>query len=318
MNIIEALEAAGIEVRPGKSSDEIWLCCPFCQEKGESPDTRFRLGINVRTGQGQCFNCSWKGRGEYTFSKLQEALATGEIEAAQETRHKKRKHTEKARLPEDFERLYPLTGDHWQKAAYRYVRSRRVSEHQIKHKKIGYSLVGDMAYRVVFPVYVGSHLKGLVGRDFTGKNEIPYRNSVGGKCLYNVQDKKSKTVCLFEGVFDTLVCEKPAHKLGIDVNGLLGHDLTDDQLELLDDYKTIILWMDPDAAGLKGLLNIPKKIPKDKILKTVLPTGFKHAGANDADPSELEDTVITRRLAHANRLTPELQLKLRAWSAFDE
>ena len=80
MNIVEALEAAGIEVRPGASDEEIWMCCPFCQERGESPDGRFRLGVNIRTGQGQCFNCSWKGRGEYTFSVLQQALATGDIE----------------------------------------------------------------------------------------------------------------------------------------------------------------------------------------------------------------------------------------------
>lgn len=317
MNIIEALEAASIEVRPGASSEECWICCPFCQERGETLDTRFRLGVNVRSGLSQCFNCGWKGRGEYTFSKLQEALATGEIEATQELRHK-HKHKEKARLPEDFETLYPLNGDHWQKAAYRYVRSRGVSERQIRDKKVGYSLVGDMAYRVIFPVYVRGHLKGLVGRDFTGKQEIPYKNSVGGKCLYNVQDHPSKTVCLFEGVFDTLVAEKPARKLDIDVNGLLGHDLADDQLELLESYRTIILWLDPDAAGLKGLMNIPKKIPKDKIVKAVLPLGFKHAGANDTDPSELEASVIVKRLLHAERLTPDLQLKLRAWSAFEE
>jgi len=316
MNLIDALEAAGIEWRQGARSEEIWMNCPFCQERGESPDSRFRLGVNLRTGQAQDFNCGWKSRGLYTFTKLQEALATGEIEAAQYQR--KHRHKEKPKLPDDFERLYPLNGDYWQKKAYHYVRHRGVSDHQIKHKSIGYSLVGDMAYRAVFPVYVRGKLRGLVGRDFTGKQEIPYRNSVGGKALFNVQDHPSKTVCLMEGIFDTLVAEKPARKLDMDVNGLLGHDLTDDQMELLEHAKTIILWLDPDDAGLKGLFNIPKKIPKDKIVKAVLPLAFKHAGANDSDPSELESAVIVKRLLHAERLTDELALKLRAWSAFDE
>jgi DNA primase len=211
-----------------------------------------------------------------------------------------------------------LTNDRWQKKAYHYVRSRNVTDHQIKDKRIGYSMVGDMAYRVVFPVYVKGKLEGLVGRDFTGKQEPKYRNSVGGKALYNYQDRQHRTVCLMEGVFDTLAAEKPANKLDMDVNGLLGHDLTDDQLELLEGYRTIILWLDPDAAGLKGLQSIPKKIPKDKIVKAVLPLAFKHKGATDADPSELESSVIVKRLLHAKPLTPELQLSLRAWSAFDE
>jgi DNA primase len=317
LNLREALEAADIEVRPGASNDECWICCPFCMERGESADSRFRLGVNLRTGQANCFNCSWRGRGEYTFSKLQEALSTGEIEAAQELR-KKHKHKERPHLPDDFERLYPLNGDHWQKRAYRYVRHRGVSDHQIKDKKIGYSLVDDMAYRVVFPVYVRGKLCGLVGRDFTGKQDPVYKNSVGGKALYNVQDHPRKTVVLMEGIFDTLASEKPAAKIHMDVNGLLGHDLTDDQLELIDHCKTVILWLDPDAAGLKGLLTIPKKIPKDKIVRAVLPLSFKHKGANDTDPSELESSVITNRLLHAGRLTEDLQLRLRAWSAFDE
>jgi DNA primase len=319
LNLQEALEAAGIEVRPGASAEEIWMCCPFCQERGESPDGRFRFGVNLRTGQAQCFNCEWKGRGEYTFNQIQRSLSTGAIEAAQEIR-KKHRHKEKPRLPEDFELLRPPTKetDYWNNKAYKYVRSRGVSEGQIQRKHIGYSLVKEMAYRVVFPVYVRGKLKGLVGRDMTGKQDIPYKNSVGGKALYNVQDKPQKTVVLMEGIFDTLVSEKPARKIDMDVNGLLGHDLTDDQLELLEPYKTIILWLDPDEAGLKGLMKIPQKIPKNKVVKVVLPMGFLHKGANDVDPSELEATVIVKRLLHAKHLNEGMQLSLRAWSAFDE
>lgn len=319
MDLVEALQAAEIEHHPGSSSEEIWICCPFCTDRGETSDTRFRLGVNLRSGRAHCFNCEWRGRGEYTFNQLQKALSTGKIEAAQKLRHRK-KHKEKVRLPEDFEPLYPLkhNGDYWHRKAYLYARSRGITEDQIKHKKIGYSMVGDFAYRVVFPVYVHGKLKGLVGRDFTGKQDLAYRNSTGGKALYNVSDRPNKTVCLLEGVCDTLAVERAAKKLDIDANGLLGHDLTDNQLELLEPYRTIILWLDPDHAGLKGLQSIPKKIPKNKIVKVVLPQGFVHSGATDSDPDELEKEIIVKRLLHAKHLTPELQLKLRAWSAFEE
>jgi len=57
MDIIEALEAAEIEYHPSESDeDEISICCPFCVEEGQPDlDTRFRLGINVSTGEMHCF-----------------------------------------------------------------------------------------------------------------------------------------------------------------------------------------------------------------------------------------------------------------------
>jgi 5S rRNA maturation endonuclease (ribonuclease M5) len=321
MNLIEALDAARIEWKKGKNSEEIWICCCFCMERGETQDTRFRLGVNLRTGFAQCFNCEWKARGEFTFNKLQEALDTGQIEALQHSRHEKHEHKEKPVLPPDFELLRPHSKDEWQKKAYRYVKHRNVSDSQIKEKKIGYSMVGETAYRVVFPVYVRNKLKGLVSRDFTGKQEIPYRNSVGGKALYNVPDKNHKTVVLLEGVFDALRVEQASKKLHIDSCALLGHSLTDDQIELLDPYKTIILYLDPDEAGVKGALSVVQKLHSNchnKTIRVVLPRWVRHVGANDTDPSELEIKEITHRLAHAVLFTEEIQLTLKAAQAFKE
>jgi 5S rRNA maturation endonuclease (ribonuclease M5) len=327
VNLQEALEAAGIEVRSGASAEEIWMCCPFCQERGESPDGRFRLGVNLRSGKAQCFNCQWKGRGDYTFSQIQKSLATGEIEAAQELR-KHKHHKEKPFLPNDFERLrkpsrHHTIGDtdYWNDKAYKYVRSRGVSEGQIDRKHIGYSLIGDMAYRAVFPVYVKNKLKGLVGRDITGRQEIPYRNSVGEKTLYNLPDKGNKTIVLLEGIFDALIVEQAAKGIGIDACALLGHDLADSQIELLQSYRRIILWLDPDEPGVKGIVKIARKLHsecKDKIVRVVLPKWYKHPGASDTDPDELERSEIVKRLSKAVPFDEIAQLKLEAAVAFLE
>ena len=49
--------------------NEASLCCPFCVERGETEDTRFRLGINVSTAVGHCFNCHWKGSGAINIAR---------------------------------------------------------------------------------------------------------------------------------------------------------------------------------------------------------------------------------------------------------
>lgn len=317
MDLTEALEAAGIEFRNHQSNDdEIWICCPFCTDKGESPDERFRLGVNTVTGKAHCFNCDWRGNGDYTFSKLQESLDTGDIEAQQEERkHKKKKHIH-VELPEGFHPL-PDSG-HWARVAYRYLRSRGITDRQIEEREIGYTEIGDFHHRIVFPVYVYGKLKGIVGRDMTEDQELKYMNSIGDKTLYNVKKRPEKAVCLFEGVFDTLVAERPARKLGIDTNGLLGHNLQSHQVELLDPYKTIYAWLDPDKAGLEGYRSLRKTLPQDKVLRIVLPRGFAREGAVDKDPSELPSEVITKRLSHAVVYTESLELKLKAWMAFED
>lgn len=323
MDLIEALDAASIEYRETGAENEIVLCCPFCVEQGESPDERFRLGINTKDGAMNCFNCGKKGRGEFSFQELQRVLDTGEIEEQQEGRKHKKKTPIEVALPDDFEILKQASSqqDHWNNVAYRYIKIRGVTLHQIEHKKIGYSMVGDFHHRIVFPVYYKGKLQGLVGRDFTEKQELKYKNSIGDKTIYNLPDKPQKSICLVEGIFDALAVERGAKSLGIDSGGLLGHSLKDAQLELIESYKTIYLWLDPDVAGLKGTLKIAEKLGtefRDKVVRVILPKTFKHPEAEDYDPSDMDRIEVTRRLSKAKVFTEELQMKLRAWMAFDE
>jgi DNA primase len=321
MNIKEAIEVAGVEVQG--DGEEIRICCPFCIEEGElSLDERFRLGINTRTGAGHCFNCGKKGYGEWMLSELQRVLDTGEMELAEEKRKHKSKHKRnKVMLPEGFELLD--NSGYWGKKAWSYVRKRGVTEKQIKNKGIGYTTIGPMAYRIIFPVYRHNKLIGLVGRDFLGTNPIKYLNSVGDKAIYNLPDSTHhKSICLSEGVFDALSIERGSLKLGIDSGALLGHALKDEQLELLQSmgYKYVYLWLDPDNAGVKGTMTIADKLmPIFKVL-VVLPEGFKNTDRDDIDldPGELEGKIVVKKLSHTRKCTTELLQQLRAWQAFDE
>ena len=245
MDIREALEAADIEVHG--EGDEIKICCPFCIEEGElSLDDRFRLGINTTTGAAHCFNCGKKGYGDFILQELQRVLDTGDLELAQETRKHKKKRN-KVMLPEGFQLLESPDGDQWNKVAWRYIRKRGVTEKQIKEKQIGYTLIGDHHHRIIAPIYRHRHLLGFVGRDMTDNMELKYMNSYGDKAIYNLPDHvHHKSISLSEGFFDALAIERGSLKLGIDSGALLGHELKDDQLELLlqSGYKYFYIWLD--------------------------------------------------------------------------
>jgi DNA primase len=319
MNLIDALDAASVDYKPGRDDTEIYLCCPFCS------DERFRLGVNVETGYAHCFNdtCDYRSRGDYTFRKLQEVLDTGEIEAQQEHRKRKKRKMEKLELPDGFQLLSPpeySLNDFWNKKAWGYIRNRGITREQIRDKKIGFTETGNFAYRVIFPVYLNGTLVGLSSRDITGKQEPAHKNSTGTKCIYNLPEKKHNTCVLSESAITSLVIERASRKMSIDSLGLLGHSLKDDQLGLLKHYKRVIVWMDPDSAGIEGIESIyPKLKQANKSIKVILPKGMLEGNSFDTrDPDEMDQEEIVKRLEHAQTMTEGLVLKLKSWKAFEE
>lgn len=326
MDIQSALQDYGIPFRRSGKENEVWICCPFCLEEGETIDTKFRLGLNLVNGWMHCFNCGKSSKDEmYTWRELERVWKTSDLSAAQS---KPKKKKIKIRLPEDFEILRKVSAhhDHWMNMAYEYVRRRRVTDRQIQEKEIGYSMDGPMAYRVVFPVRdEKGKLQGLVGRDFTGKREPKYKNSIGDKILYNVRKKKKPGVVLVEGPFDTLAVERGVRHLPYDVNGVLGHSLTDKQWEQLEDYEQVILWPDPDRAGLigegksgvGGFLGMAPELLRRKK-KVLLVTPKMGEGDENYDPSDMFTTEIEQRVKHAKVYSEELVQRIRAWLIFKE
>lgn len=320
MDTLEALEAAEIEVHQSDSNpEEITICCPFCIEEGEPTlDERFRLGINIRTGKAQCFNCGKSSHGgEWIFKELVRVLDTGEIEAAQEVR-KKKKSTEIPELPTgfiEFGGVKERDKDHWYRKAYRYAKHRGISDRQLGEKNIGYTTVGRYSHRLIFPIIIRGKLRGFSSRAFVDGVVPTHKNSIGDKALYNYPKSQHNTAVLSESAITALAIDHVSRKLHIDSLGILGHTLTSGQLELLKPYKRIIHWLDPDEAGLNGSIKIRKQIQekfKDKIQKIVLPR------STDADPDELEKQEIEKRLLKAENYTNAVRDKLKVRIAFDE
>lgn len=311
MDLLDALDGAQIPYRNGSAEGEIWLCCPFCIEEGEPElDTRFRLGVNVISGTMGCFNCKKGSRSiRYTFSELQRALDLGQLEAAAKGTKKSKNIKGDVTLPKDYTPLWKVKrDDDWGWKAYRYLRRRGVPRWQMRRLEIGYSMVGYYAYRVVIPIMYKGKLYGIVGRDFTGKSKLTYKNSLGQKALFGIPKRKAKRAILLEGCLDAMAVARACRALaGFDAVAVLGSSLTEFQIKQLKGYKEIILWPDPDKPGTLGFLKMAKPLEGKFKLSMVEPK------LNDGrDPDELAVVTIRKRVKARKRIK-DLELTTARW-----
>lgn len=264
MTFPELLQQRGIPFKQSYSdSNELTLRCPFCN------DTKFRLGINIKSGYGHCFNggCDYKSR--RALKTLVKKLELGELTAY--VAEEKKEEPRDLELPKDFQLLYRHDDDPLIEKARKYVLKRGVSKEQIKSKGIGVSLTGRFAYRVLFTVIEDETLLYMVGRDFTGEQEPKYLNTPGSKPVYNVPEKRHGAIVLSEGIFKCLMIEKVCE---VPSGALLGHSVTERQLDMIEGFKEIVLWPDPDLAGLQGFIKMAIRLSgRYKLwLPEVIPT----------------------------------------------
>lgn len=256
MYLIDALRMRGVRVNQStRNPSEISLNCPFCIERGKSEDTELKLGINVSTGQGHCYRCDWASR-DKAHIVIARKLELGELQLAQDK--KKKEHEGPVELPKDFEVFSKEScKDKTVRRARDYILTRGIADWQLAQKEIGVSLVGYYAYRIIFPVTFHDELLMIVSRDFTDKQEPKYLNSSGTKALYNLPDKRRKTLLLSEGVIKCLWLERV---LGVPSGSTLGKSITDSQEDMLKGFTDIALWPDPDKAGLKGYIDVAQQL----------------------------------------------------------
>lgn len=252
---LDALNDLRVPFRNGSREGDYNVCCPFCIERGETEDTRFRLGVNVVTGYGHCFNCEWKSREapKWILWKLGSDTPVEREEVKKEEAVK-----EKIELPEDFQLLHKV--QKWDIPEYyakKYLLNRGFTIDDMKQYRFGVSLIKRYAYRIIMPVRWRGTLRGLVCRDFTGKADVRYLNTKGDKYLWNMPAfiKYGDLLVLSEGIFKAIAISKA---LGTHSAALLGHSITAQQLKQLKYAKAshVLIWPDPGKPGVKGLLSV--------------------------------------------------------------
>jgi DNA primase len=154
---------------------------------------------------------------------------------------KKRSSADSAQLPFDSTKQFKTRH-------LEFLRSRRYEPEKLIKQ---YDLYvtgpsGDFKHRIIIPVFYKGEMVTYVGRDFTGRAEVPYKNCPDErsvispkKILYNL-DETDSTLCWVEGFFDVA-------RFGEGAVCSFGTKWTSEQLALLIGKKRLYIWFDGDA-----------------------------------------------------------------------
>ena len=273
------------------------MCCLFCRERGETQDTRFRMGINVRTGEGHCFNCDW--RSHTALVDVLCKLGMGDESAVLSSLPPlaKPEPLKPVRLPVGYESLLHVTeNDSLFGPARRYIKKRGITVRQIQEHEVGATVADEMfSYRIIFPVRYERKLVGLVGRDWTNTSTKKYLNSIGPRSVYNANHQRYgfKFIVVSEGVIKALAIER-ATRYKVCSASLLGNQMSERQMEILTQWKEVCIFADPDAEGMKGFLKVAQTL-QPHVSRVTFAWPWPKLQADDMDEPDILRALHNRR-----------------------
>jgi DNA primase len=215
-----------------ESKFQIAFNCPVCsEEKGlDDGDGKGNLEINYSKHVYKCWACSETHGTQGPLGKLFDQYATkGQKKVYNLIKPEELKQEDikrpKLRLPEGyttFQDSNPRFIPHME--AYRYLQSRGITDEMIERFKIGYTVSGDFAYRIIVPSF---NKEGVLNY-FTARSFVPkkmkYKNPSVPKdeIIFNeslIDWDKDIYVC--EGVFDSFFLDNPIVMLGKKMSELM-------------------------------------------------------------------------------------------------
>jgi len=229
----------------GKNVRRGWVGvrCPFCSDHSNHG------GFNVVRGSYSCWRCG----GHDIESVIMELLHVSFSRARQlveeysvhgqifRAMNRKQARAKSVTMPGD-----PLTEFH-----RKYLQSRGFDPDYIQKKYgvLGTGPVGPFKLRIMIPIIYHGSVVSYTGRDITGKQLIRYK-SLGIEesvinpkhVLYNIDNCRRDWVCLVEGCLDVW-------RMGDDFCAGLGTQLTDQQIRLLSNYRTVVILFDPEREA---------------------------------------------------------------------
>ncbi len=259
-----------------ESKHQISFDCPVCsEEKGlDKGDGKGNLEINYGRHVYKCWSCGETHETHGPLGKLFDRFGTKKQKKIYdlikpEELQSKDVYRPALRFPEGytkFEDSNPRFIPHTE--AYNYLKNRGITDEMISKYKIGYTVKGDFAYRIIIPSFDHNGvLNYFVARSWVPK-KMKYKNPSTPKdeIIFNeyLIDWK-KDVFLVEGAFDSFFIENSIVMLGKKLSKLAFQKIYDNA------EGNIIICTDGDAwtDGLKLYheLNGGKLYNKIKIVK---------------------------------------------------
>jgi DNA primase len=259
-----------------ESKGQISFDCPVCaEEKGlDQGDGKGNLEINYGKHVYKCWACSETYGTHGPLGKLFDQYASKSQKKVynlikpEELKQQEAKKP-KLKLPEGyttFEDSNPRFIPHIE--AYKYLQSRGITDEIIKKYKIGYTVTGDFAYRIIVPSFNKEGvLNYFVARAWV-KSRLKYKNPTAEKdqIIFNenlIDWDKDIHVC--EGAFDAFFLENSIVMLGKKMSDLLFSTIYERA------NRNIIICLDEDAwtdaLKLYHTLNGGRLYNKIKMIK---------------------------------------------------
>jgi DNA primase len=231
--LVELLrDVLGHEKQHYESKGQISFDCPVCaDEKGlDSGDGKGNLEINYSKHVYKCWSCGETYGTQGQLGKLFDKHATKaqkkvyNLIKPEELKQQDAKRTQ-LRLPEGYTTFEDSNArfiPHIE--AYRYLQSRGINDELIKKYKIGYTVTGDFAYRVIVPSFnKEGALNYFIARAWVSK-KMKYKNPSVPKdeIIFNEGlIDWNKDVYLVEGAFDGFFLDNSIVMLGKKMSKLL-------------------------------------------------------------------------------------------------
>lgn len=251
-------DVLGDEKQHYESKAQISFDCPVCaEEKGlDGGDGKGNLEINYSKHVYKCWACSetygthgplgklFDKHGTKKQKKLYELIKPEELKKLDQKKVS-------LRYPEGFTKFEdsnPIFIPH--REAINYLQSRGITDEIIKKYKIGYTVTGDYAYRIIVPSFNSEgRLNYFIARAWTNK-KMKYKNPPVPKddIIFNESMIDwTKDVYLVEGAFDSFFLDNSIPMLGKVMSRLLLESIYNKA------QAKIIICTDGDAweAGLK-------------------------------------------------------------------
>ena len=231
--LVELLrDVLGHEKQHYESKGQISFDCPVCAtEKGlDKGDGKGNLEINYSKHVYKCWSCGETLGTQGPLGRLFDKHASKSQKKVynlikpDELKQEEAKKP-KLKLPQGyttFEDSNPRFIPHIE--AYRYLQSRGIGDELIKKHKIGYTVTGDFAYRIIVPSYNKEGvLNYFIARSWVPK-KMKYKNPTAAKdeIIFNEGFIDwNKDIYLCEGAFDSFFLDNSIVMLGKKMSDLL-------------------------------------------------------------------------------------------------
>lgn len=234
------------------------------------------INHNTKAYSCHCFRCDFHDYESKGKQSLAELAHIAELNRLAETIELK------LELPDDYTRELPLEGRLWLYKA-------GITEPTWRHFGIGYS---ESLKRVIIPVYdeAGELIWFQCRAIYKGQKPKYIQPKMSRERVFfrgRVDDKDTTRIAVVEDMLSAIRVSKQYN-----VISLLGTKITNFQANWLARYDTVLIWLDPDRAGVKGAYSIRKTlglVTETRIIRS------------DKDPKELTDKEIGELLCYNDR-----------------